>query len=67
MYSLPYAYAYAPSDIRRITLVLMHIPIQPPTSYMSSFSYMTSNGDETQDSSTRLNDFIYMTVKLVDS
>jgi len=28
MYNLPYAYAYALSDMRRITLVLMHILIQ---------------------------------------
>jgi len=56
MYNLPYAYAYAPSDMRRITLVLMNIPIQPPTSYMSSFSYKTSDGDETQDSSTHATD-----------
>jgi hypothetical protein len=28
MYNLPYAYAYALPDMRRITLVLMHILIQ---------------------------------------
>jgi len=52
MYNLPYAYAYALSDMRRITLVLMHILIQPPSSYKSSFSYKTSNGAETHDAST---------------
>jgi hypothetical protein len=46
MYNLPYAYAYALSDMRRITLVLMHILIQPPS------SYKTSDGAETHDSST---------------
>jgi hypothetical protein len=52
MYNLPYAYAYALYDMRRITLVLMHILIQPPSSYKSSFSYKTSNGVETHDLST---------------
>ena len=51
MYNLPYAYAYALSDMRRITLVLMHILIQPPSSYKSSFSYKTSDGAETHDPS----------------
>jgi hypothetical protein len=46
MYNLPYAYAYALSDMRRITLVLMHILIQPPS------SYKTSDGAETHDPST---------------
>jgi hypothetical protein len=39
-------------DLRRITLVLMHILIQPPSSYKSSFSYKTSDGAETHDPST---------------
>jgi len=52
MYNLPYAYAYALSDMRRITLVLMHILIQPPSSYKSSFSYKTSDDAETHDPST---------------
>ena len=52
MYNLSYAYAYAPSSMRRITLVLMHILIQPPSSYKSSFSYKTSDGAETHDPST---------------
>ena len=52
MYNLPYAYAYALSDMRRITLVLMHILIQPSSSYKSSFSYKTSDGAETPDPST---------------
>jgi hypothetical protein len=52
MYNLPYAYAYALSDMRRITLVLMHIVIQPPSSYKSSFSYKISDGAETHDPST---------------
>jgi hypothetical protein len=51
MYNLSYAYAYA-SSMRRITLVLMHILIQPPSSYTSSFSYKTSDGAETHDPST---------------
>ena len=42
-------YAYA---LRRITLVLMHIPIQPPSSYKSSFSFKTSDRAETHDPST---------------
>jgi len=46
MYNLPYAYAYALSDMRRITLVLMHILIQPPS------SYKTPDGAETHDPST---------------
>jgi len=53
MYNLPYAYAYALSDMRRITLVVMHIFVQPPTSYQSSFSYKTSDDAETHDPSTR--------------
>jgi len=52
MYNLPYAYAYALSDMRRITLVLMHILIQPPSSYKSSFSYKTPDDAETHDPST---------------
>jgi hypothetical protein len=52
MYNLPYSYAYALSDMRRITLVLMHILIQPPSSYKSSFSYKTSDDAETHDRST---------------
>jgi len=52
MYNLPYAYAYALSDRRRITLVLMHIFILPPSSYKSSFSYKNSDGAETHDPST---------------
>jgi hypothetical protein len=47
MYNLPYAYAYALPDMRRITLVLMHILIQSPSSYKSSFSYKTSDDAET--------------------
>jgi len=39
-------------DLRRITLVLMHNLIQPPSSYKSSFSYKTSDGAETHDPST---------------
>ena len=50
--TISYAYAYALSDMRRITLVLMHILIQPPSSYKSSFSYKTSDGAETHDPST---------------
>jgi len=46
MYNLPYAYVYALSDMRRITLVLMHILIQLPS------SYKTSDGTETHDPST---------------
>jgi len=49
MYNLPYAYAYALSDMRRITLILMHIMIQPPSSNKSSFSYKISDGAETHD------------------
>ena len=52
MYNLPYAYAYTLSDMRRITLVLMYIFIQPPSPYESSFSYKTSDGAETHDPST---------------
>ena len=52
MYNLPYAYAYALSDMRHITLVLMHILIQSPSSYKSSFSYKTSDDAETHDPST---------------
>jgi hypothetical protein len=52
MYNLSYAYAYAPSSMRRITLVLIHILIHPPSSYKSSFSYKTSDGAETHDPST---------------
>jgi len=51
MYNLPYAYAYALFDMRRITLVQIHILIQPPSSYKSSFSYKTSDGAETHDPS----------------
>jgi len=39
-------------DLRRITLVLMHILIQPPSSYKSSLSYKTSDSAETHDPST---------------
>jgi len=39
-------------DLRRITLLLMHILIQPPSSYKSSFSYKASDGAETHDPST---------------
>jgi hypothetical protein len=46
MHNLPYAYAYALSDMGRIALVLMHIFIQPPS------SYKTSDGAETQVPST---------------
>jgi len=56
MYNLPYAYAYALSDIRRITVVLMHILIQSPSSYKSSFSYKTSDNAETHDPSTYATD-----------
>jgi hypothetical protein len=49
MYNLPYAYAYALSDMRRITVVLMHILIQSPSSYKSSFSYKTSDNAETSE------------------
>jgi len=49
MYNLPYAYAYALSDMRRITLVLMHILIQSLSSYKSSFSYKTSDDAETSE------------------
>jgi hypothetical protein len=42
--------------MRRITLVLMHILIQPPSSYKSSFSYKTSDGAETHDPSTYATD-----------
>jgi len=38
--------------MRRITLVLMHILIQLPSSYTSSFSYKTSDGTETHNPST---------------
>jgi len=50
MYNLPYAYAYALSDMRCITLVLIHILILP--SYKSSFSYKTSDDAEIHDPST---------------
>ena len=49
MYNLPYAYAYAQPDMRRIALVLMHILIQSQSSYKSIFSYKTSNDAETSD------------------
>jgi len=52
MYKLPNAYAYALSDMRRITLVLMHILILPPSSYKTSFSYKASDDSETHDPST---------------
>jgi hypothetical protein len=48
----PICNAYALSDMRRITLVLMYILIQSPSSYKSSFSYKRSNGAETHDAST---------------
>jgi len=47
MYNLPYAYTYALPDMRRITLVLMHILIQSQSSYKSIFSYKTSDDAET--------------------
>ena len=47
MYNLPYAYAYALPDMRRITLVLMHILIQSQSSYKSISSYKTSDVAET--------------------
>jgi hypothetical protein len=37
MYNLPYAYTYALSIMRRITLVLMHILIQLPSPYKSVY------------------------------
>jgi len=46
MYNLPHAYAYALSDVRRITLLLMHILIQPTS------SYKTPDCAETHDPST---------------
>jgi hypothetical protein len=46
------------SDMRRITLVLMHIFIQPPSSYKSSFSYKTSDDAETHDPSTHATHFV---------
>jgi len=49
MYNLPYAYAYALPDMRRTTLVLMHILIQSQSSYKSTFSYKTSDDAETSD------------------
>jgi hypothetical protein len=49
MYNLPYVYAYALPDMRRIALVLMHILIQSQSSYKSIFSYKTSNDAETSD------------------
>jgi len=52
MYNLPYVYTYPVSDIRCITLVLMHILIQSPSPYKSSFSYKTSDDAETHDPST---------------
>jgi len=45
MYNLPYAYAYALPDMRRITLVLMHMLIQSPSSYKSTFSYKTDDAE----------------------
>jgi len=47
MYKLQYAYGYAVPDMKRITLVLMHILIQ--SSYKSIFSYKTSGDTETSD------------------
>jgi hypothetical protein len=47
MYNLPYAYAYALPDMRRNSLVLMHILIQSQSSYKSIFSYKTSDDAET--------------------
>jgi hypothetical protein len=52
MYNLPYAYAYALSNMRFITLVLMHILIQPLSPYKTSFSYKISDGAEIHDPST---------------
>jgi len=66
MYNLPYAYAYALSDMRRIVLVLTHILIQPPSSYKSSFSYKTLDGAETHDPSIHATlDVAYMVHSLV--
>ena len=56
MNNVSYADAYAPSSMRHITLVLMHILIQPPSSYTSSFSYKTSDGAETHHPSTHATD-----------
>jgi len=55
MYNLPYTYAYALSDMRRIAPVLMHILIQSPSSYKSSFSYKASNDTQTHIQHTLLN------------
>jgi len=52
MYNLPYAYTYALSDMKCITLILMHILIQPPSSYKSSFSFKTSDDAEIHNPST---------------
>jgi hypothetical protein len=41
-------------DLGRIAPVLMHILIQPPSSYKSSFSYKTSDSAETHDPSTHV-------------
>jgi len=64
MYNLPYAYAYALSGMRRITLVLMHILIQPPSSYKSLFRYKTSDGAETHDPSTHATNRIRETPRM---
>jgi len=59
MYNLPYAYAYALPDMRRITLVLMHILIQSPSSYKSSFSYKTSDDAETYMQHILLHEYLH--------
>jgi hypothetical protein len=47
------SYSYALSNIRCITLVLMHILIHwLPSSFKSSFSYMTSDSAQTHKLST---------------
>jgi len=52
MYNLPSAYGYVLSNMRGITLFLMHILIQSLSSYKSSFSYKTSDDAETHHQST---------------
>lgn len=42
IYNVPPVYKYALSDIRYITLVLMHIHIQPPCSYKTLFTQQTA-------------------------
>ena len=62
MYNLSDAYVYAPSSMRRITMVQMHILLLPPSSYKFSFSYKSSVGAETNNPSTHAK-----TVATVDS